>query len=359
MNNKKIIIIGNIGNSNSITGPENVLINLINQYSKNNVKFRFINTFTQNIIDRIKLIFSLVKILFYRDCIINVHSFGYKVAYIVLLISKVNKSNKYFLTLHGLMSSENAFYKNEVKLSNSIIEKKILKYFPNIICVSNKQKELIARSFNRKENVVVIYNGINMEVSINELYIKKIENEIKVIMAGGIFNIKGIFELINLVKYYNDLYTTNIYLDIYGGYESEDVLKEFNVKIKKMGIDKYVNYCGRIENKILLNKFKEAHFSIALSKFDTFNMTILESMSKGIPAIVSKEVGICELIDNNINGFIVDMKEDYCIKISNIINLMTADNNKYAEVCKNSYDIAMKNSWNRVFKRYICLFKEN
>ena len=352
---KKNILIGNVNSETQPTGPANVILNLIKQ---NENEIDFINTYCHKKIDKIKLFFKLMSLIFVKDRVINVHSFGYKVPNIILNISKINKYNKYILTLHGIMSIEANFlnngsyveYRNHKEYYDKL-EKRIIEQFPNIVCVSNNQKLLLYNRYNREKNVFVIYNGVNMLRRV-DYHKKEINSHIKLVMAGGIFNRKGVFELLSFVDYYNKNFDLKVYLDIYGGKESEITLKNFYNEVEKKGINKYIKYFGQIDNSKLLVKFKEAHLCITFSKFDTFNLTILESMSTGTPAIVSKQSGVSELIANRENGYIIDMNNDYILETSKIINDIIYEINQFNEVCKNAYKTAENNQWNRVFCRY-------
>lgn len=347
----KIILIGYLSDKKFYYGPENVLVNLIEEFKKNNANFIFINTYTS----KIALIKNIFKLIFCTNCDINVHSFGYKIPFVVFLISKINFRNRYYLTLHGLMSLEKKYYSVEISKLNLYMEKKLIEEFPKIVCVSNSQLNILKNKYIRDKDTFIIYNGINTNDKLN--VIEKNKCSIKIVMAGGIYNIKGIFEVIRFVKYYNENNNNKIYLDIYGGIETTDVLKEFNNKLNKYCINKYIKYLGKINSDVLLERISTANFIIALSKFDTFNMTVLEGMSVGTPAIISEEVGISELIRNEIDGFVINMHKDFCKEITDKINKIIANPKLYNKMCENAYSLSKRYNWERAYNSYIDVFE--
>lgn len=355
MAENKIILIGPINDYDMPTGPSNVIINLLKQDKKN---FTFINSYYKSKLEKIKLYLKLISLIFVRNKIINVHSFGYRVPKMILNISKINKSNKYFLTLHGLMSLEAKFIKkygfyNEYKRKSKYydkLEKKLICEFPNVICMSNMQKEILTSKYGRYSNTFILYNGINInkEVKIN----KFILDSIQIVMAGGIFELKGIFELIDFIDYYNKNYHMKLYLNIFGGIESEEILNKFKKIIIDKNLEKYVVFRGKIDNNALLDELEASHFCITFSKFDSFNLTILESMSRKTPAIISKQAGVSELINDYENGFVIDMNQNFIKQTAEIINNILENKYKYNYICNNAYETAQRNTWDIVYKRY-------
>lgn len=358
INNSKLIIIGNVNSELYPSGPANVILNLIRN---NKSDIQFINTNCINKFEKIKLLIKIISLVFKKNKIINVHSFGYKIPNLVLKISKINPCNKYILTLHGLMSIEANFlndgsykeYRMKKEYYNKI-EESLIKEFPNIVCVSSTQKSLLRELYNREKKVYVIYNGVNSKPYTEP----KINKSINLVMGGGIFNRKGVFEILSFIEHYNLKNDLKINLDIYGGIESESTLKKFQQEIKDKKLEEHVVYYGTTSNTILLEKFRKADLGVSFSKFDTFNLTILESMSVGTPCIVSKQCGVSELIIDGHNGFIIDMDENYISQAENIIYNISAQNINLCSISENAYKTSQNYNWDFVSNRYNKVFEE-
>lgn len=66
-------------------------------------------------------------------------------------------------------------------------------------------------------------------------------------------------------------------------------------------------YKGAIPHSEVEQKIQNALFGIVPSSWDMFNFTALEYMSLGTVVVVSKGVGAVSLIENGVNGYVVDM----------------------------------------------------
>lgn len=359
---KKIYIIGNVNCFNKPHGPANVIINLLNNFDKNNIPYIYINSNINTIFVKVFFLFKLFLLLFKKNCVINVHSFGYQIPYLIFLLSKINKSNEYFLTLHGLMSVESrllvggGFYGEYTSDQEKYdrMEKQLILHFPNIIVVSNYLKKVIKEKFNRSKHVYTIHNGVNYKA---EMIGKIINEDLRAVMAGGIFSVKSIFELLHTIYVLKQKVDIKINLDIYGRYESEESLNNFYKLIQELSLNDCVHYRGTIDNEELLNKYAESHICFCISKFDTFNLTALEAIMNSTPVIISLQCGASELFEDYVNGFIVDMNSDYQTKICKIFDYILANQSKYNEISANAYKLATEYTWDKISQKYINLFR--
>ncbi len=72
----------------------------------------------------------------------------------------------------------------------------------------------------------------------------------------------------------------------------------------------YIKFLGRIENHKLPSLYRDAHIFLFPSTTDTFGVAVLEAQATGIPAIVSNIGGPKEIIQDNLTGFILPIKEN-------------------------------------------------
>ncbi|WP_053367825.1 glycosyltransferase family 4 protein [Bacillus sp. FJAT-27245] len=359
---RNFFLIGSINSVEKPNGPANVLMNLIQHFQTEGISYTFINTNTNNFFQKFWLVLKLVFLVFTKNSIINIHSYGYKIPHLILGISKVNKSNKYYLTLHGLMSEESNYlignnfyqeYRNNQEKYNKI-EKDLIEQFPNLILVSHRLEEIIRKKYNRNENLFVIYNGVKYKRLKPKANLKS--RNIKTIMAGGIFSIKSIFELVEGIHFLNKKLNLNISLDVYGGYESEASLQRFYSFIESNDLKGSVHYKGMVSKGELEDLYGSYDFCFCISKFDTFNLTSLESMINGTPVIISRQCGASELISNYKNGFLVEMDNNYLIDLENIFNYLIKDMVSYQNLSEHCYFLASKFTWHKIGKQYWNLF---
>lgn len=331
-----------IGNASSANGPGKVLNSLYNELRKNNKDVKLIST-DVGFCGKIIVFAKVCRLLFKRNKIINVHSFGYKIPNLIRLISKVNKRNDYFLTLHGIASIEGKINGDKYKGGE---EYKLVKGFPNIICVSDFERKQIASYFGRQKDVVVIYNGADRLIDKK----KKIKNKKKYIitMVGAFCRRKNALSVLAFASFAKE-HGLQVEINICGGEgksEYHNLCKEY---IANHELSDFVNEVGVLDGASLAELYLKSDYIMALSKFDTFNLSVLEAMQYGIPAIVSKCCGVSEIVEDS--GIVVG-DDDY----SSILDFI--ENSDYNYVSGKAYEIGQKYTVEEMTKHYIQLFGE-
>ncbi|MDD5722110.1 MAG: glycosyltransferase family 4 protein [Syntrophales bacterium] len=92
-----------------------------------------------------------------------------------------------------------------------------------------------------------------------------------------------------------------------------------------------------------------------LSRFDTFGMAVLEAMSASLPVIITGNVGAKDLVENGVNGFIVD-REDIDVISSKIGFMLDRENRK--KMAKEAYKVAAQNTWELMSARVLKIYNE-
>lgn len=338
-----ITIIGLVNDSKKLFGPSRIIYNQIKYLQKDN-NVTFINTNTNNYLEKFTLIIKIcLRILFKKDEIVNIHTFGYFLPYFVLKLSKFNKKNKYILTVHGLTTVESNIRNSSLTSKQKYFEKEIISNFPYIFTVSNKLKYSIKQLYHRADNVFTVYNGIdNSTISVKNKT-KKEFKKIDLITAGGIDPLKGIFEMLSLVKFLNSKLSIPVFLHIYGRVVDSDTYEKYLEMLKSSDVCDFVIYEDSVEHDLLLKKYNEYDFCITLTKYDTFNLTILESLSVGTPVIVSSNAGITEILNESCSC-IVDLCNDYENDILNYLDQMINTPKLYNISSEKSFDLAKQYS---------------
>ena len=344
----EIVLIGGV-TENAISGPSIVINNIYNNLKKTaNVT----PLFYVNGTSKLKFFFKMIHFFWgKRDLIVNVHSSGISLPYFVYLLSKIFKKNKYFLSLHGLYYKE-ITTKGKAKKSTLKKEKKYIRNFPNIICVSELLKERIMLDYGRTESVFVVENGIETGKLLKyrkDISQNKQNGEIKFIMIGGIRVIKGVWECIDLVKYLLNE-NINVRLDIYGNVENDEL---YQILLEKtQSVKEYVSYKGIVCDKDdLYSIMSKYDFQLCLSQWDTFNVAVIESLGLGLPCIASDMCGASSFIKEKTQGIAVDIKdENYMLKIEKYIR-------EYYKIIEDSpkfqSDLLNYFSWENITLKYL------
>ncbi len=139
-------------------------------------------------------------------------------------------------------------------------------------------------------------------------------------------------------------------LHIYG--KSEPNLN-LNGLIKKLYLDKNIFLHNPIKN--IQSKYLESSIFLMSSRFEGMPMVMLEAMSCGLPIVsFDSPHGPRELIDDGINGFLIEYKDDekYIEKIFTLIE----NKNKRIELGQNSRQKSLDFSIPRTMKKWDKLF---
>ena len=296
----------------------------------------------------IKTVFKVI--LHQKKAIINVHSDGMLISLFVMFLSLFDKRNSYYLTVHGIYSIEAQMAGNAQKFY-IILEKNIYKYFPNLICVSEMLQKNILNIYGRSKNIRVIPNGTNAEIpyKIKTLFA---DGNIHFVSLGGLQNRKGIEETITLISYLTKHFRQKIILDIYGREEGAKNHKWFQEKAAKERI--CATFHGCVNDKAYVYKIlQNADFQLCLSKYDTFNVSIAESLVLGCICIASNNCGASYLISNGVNGLVVDPKSDsFLSEVAVFVQKMIDEPNRDKKILELAIEAKQKLSWECIAHAY-------
>ena len=86
--------------------------------------------------------------------------------------------------------------------------------------------------------------------------------------------------------------------------------RKYEEEAKQAGVSDHVTFTGVVSREDLDNIYATGDLYAMLSKFDTFGMVVLEAMAKGLPVVISGNVGARDLIREGVNGFVIENTRD-------------------------------------------------
>lgn len=199
------------------------------------------------------------------------------------------------ITLRG---SENLSY-----ITDTQIKSKASKYIFNqadkIICLTNNQKNLMKNIGISDEKIIVIPNSVDISKFSFKPYN---ENSKKLIFVGRLSPEKRIDVLLKAVQIVvKDI--QDITLIIVG----DGPLKDELIKLTKdLSINNHVIFVGRVLPEKIPNYLYESDIFIISSNFEGCPNSLLEAMATGIPVIGTNVGGIPDIIDDGINGYLIE-----------------------------------------------------
>ena len=239
------------------------------------------------------------------------------------------------IKLHGTYSLVNHL-KKPFKYNKHIYlkEKNHIQCASHVVAVSNFTKQQVKQIFDYTGEIIVIYNGVSIDTPFEYL----INNSKKVIYVGRITKEKGVFSLIkaweNVIKLIPDA-TLILY-----GTAGKKTLK----KLKENITDKSshsISFAGFIDKTDLRAKYTSAACSVFPSYFENFSLAPIEAMQYGCPTIYTKRASGEELINNGIDGILVD--PDNIDEISNAIIWMLTNRKEARTMGKKGFEKVKEN----------------
>lgn len=292
---------------------------------------------------KIKSYFNILKIIFKNNFnIINIHS-GNIVPFL-LMFSPSNLRKKFVLTQHGYAFAEKSLqgirkfiYKYGTQFS--------MKRFQHIIFVSNTLYSKLSPYIDNKNSPIIIHNGFE-KISGNF-----VDKKDQYVFVGSKTWAKGLDQLLEtLIK--NRVLLTLCIIGGNGPLEN---------KINRL-ISNYISIGGIVveygvrDNYFVQNLLSESKYLIVPSRFDSFNVSVLEAMFNRCIVLALKEVGASEIIKHNYNGFKFD-------SVNELVNFISKDLKKInvkleEEIVNNAFSTSNAYTWDRVSDNYLMNFKK-
>jgi L-malate glycosyltransferase len=271
----------------------------------------------ENEISFLKLYFSIKKTLRQiRPDII--HSHKYKEKFIAYLFSRSNKEIKLIATQHGMPE----LYGKNRNLKYQIINRMsffiLSKYFQVIVPVSRDIKNYLVNKYGfNADKVKLIHNCV--EIPYDALP-NRITGTLVIGSAGRFSSVKDYPLMVEIARAIFGR-QKNISFELVGDGPDKPIIENM---IQKYGLKKSFTLPGF-----------ESHMSAFYKRIDVFintslhegiPLSVLEAMSYGVPVVAPKVGGLQEIIEDNVQGFLIEGRnpEDFarkCLKLYENVSL--------------------------------------
>ena len=224
------------------------------------------------------------------------------VAYLSIFFPKT----KFIAREVTVLSLDAAFFRTKKFSPLSNIGDKRFNFFDIIVCQSQDMREDIRDSYNVNENkFVVINNPITDSFKLKDHHVKS--NPIQYITVGRLSKEKGIDRILKVLSKVDFPFH---YTLIGNGAEKERLFS----LIENYGLQDKITHIEFTKN--VAKCLSESGLFLQGSYFEGFQNCLIESCSVGTPVIAFKAPGgTKEIVENGVNGFIVDTEKDYLEKL--------------------------------------------
>ena len=173
--------------------------------------------------------------------------------------------------------------------------------FPNAIVVGSSYWESYFKDKFKNIRIQNIPNPVNSSVYLRKNRTYKEQNRVNIISVSNIIDTKGIRELCIVIR---ELVKTvdTVDFDVLGDGELRPSLES---KLAGEIADGRVRILGFVSDDFKRDCLLKADIFIMLSYFEVIPISILEAMSASLPVISTNVGGIPDLVDEGINGYLV------------------------------------------------------
>ena len=235
-----------------------------------------------------------------------------------------------------------------------MVDKTVVNYVDDIMVLSHVSEEYVKRAYNRSSRVV--RTGVDVELfhNANEENLRRkygLENSFVLLFVGGsVYARRGdaIRALHILSKKYDNV---RLILDTAREREMLTSLAE------KLGVKDKVLLLHSTSDQELAEVYAACDVFISPVSASPWGLVVAEAMAASKPVIVSKQTGIAEVIQNGVNGIVVDQAKPK--EIAKQVQMLMSSPKLRKRIGENAYEYVKNNlSWEKYAKNVENVFQE-
>lgn len=194
---------------------------------------------------------------------------------------KISSDNPFFSSLNKKKQSSTAVAFHEIELAD------------RFLVASNYVRETLVWSGYPREKVIVCGYGGNFPI-LEHAKKKNSESTLKLVYCGRCTPEKGIHHLVAAIE------SKPVELTLIGDpFGVDSYLLEYKEAASRTAI------IGKIPHDEVSHYLDEADVFVFPSLSDGMSLACLEALCRGLPVICSDHTGVCDYIENGLNGFVV------------------------------------------------------
>lgn len=230
------------------------------------------------------------------------------------------------------------------------LAKKVSKF----VAISKKVEEIISSSLNiGSDKICTIYNGIDLTRFVHKRIInEKVKNIIAIGRLTKQKDFPNLFEALKILKYRMKEENIEIpQVKIVGTGKLEEELKMLS---KKMKINDIVRFLGVRQD--IPDLLKDSDIYVMSSEWEGLSISLIEALASGIPIVATDAGSNNEIIENNISGLIVPIKDPN--SLANGLYKLVVDHELRVKLSKNATEKSKLFSIKYCAEKHINLYKE-
>lgn len=221
----------------------------------------------------------------------------------LMIIKKIYPQITTIAYAHGNANDMRGGSSNRGILLRRKIIKKSLNKADRVIAISKSVKQSLMDVYNvQSDKINVIYNGVNVKKFDNNIN-QKVPDTLEIIYVGRLIKQKGVQNIIKVlsllpkdIKYRFRIIGDGIYRE------------ELEHEVKEYGLENNIEFYGNRRDVPQLLATSDIFMHLPEWE-EGFGITIVEAMSAGLITICRNYGAIPEIIDDSVNGYLVELKD--------------------------------------------------
>ncbi len=228
------------------------------------------------------------------------------------------------------------------------IEKYGMQQADKIIAVSQYTKNIICKQYGiADEKVEVIHNGI-FSSQLNQMNASPQEKRNTILFLGRTTFQKGPFHFINIANRLLQIRRDIEFIVAGNG----DLLEDMIRYVARLRIGLHVHFSGFLNRDDVIRIYQMSKVYVMPSVSEPFGITCLEAISYGVPAVISKNSGVAEVMPQVLKADFWDTQ-----KMADQINTLLNHANLRTEQLECAKNILHELLWSNVGKKISNLYK--
>ena len=129
------------------------------------------------------------------------------------------------------------------------------------------------------------------------------QKKYRLVSVGSMNGRKGHMEILNVIKDMSPAIRADLQMTFVGaGFEMPQLIE----KVKEYNIQDYVTFVGVVPNETVYKYQAQSNINILISKLEGLPIGLIEGLRSGLALISTNVSGIPELIDDGVNGKLIN-----------------------------------------------------
>lgn len=204
-----------------------------------------------------------------------------------------------------------------------------------------------------RNHVYLCPNGI----PVGELFKKdnaKISNDIPVLLfLGNLIESKGVIVFLDALKILKD--KGCVFMCNFVGGETADIdVERFNNEVAARGLQDVTWYLGKKFDKEKEDAYRQSDIFVFPTYYENecFPLVLLEAMEHGLPCISTSEGAITDIIEDGVNGLIVERRNSY--SLADKIEMLLNDKERRVKMSKEAERTFFEKFTLAIFEKRMC-----